>query len=366
MIEKDIDNINTGKLYKLDDILVSFFAIMTAFFSVGSVAPPLQAITKGREAAYSIFNIIDTAPKIIDDDVTKITPSSISGDIEFKNVKFNYPSRPSIPVLSELSMKIEAGQKVAFVGETGCGKSTLIQLVERFYDPLEGNILFDGINLKDYNLVGLRKFIGYVGQEPVLFAMSIKDNLMLAKPEATDTELKEALEKANAWNFVQMLEKKIDTFVGVGGCQLSGGQKQRIAIARAILQNPSILLLDESTSALDRKNEKEIQETLDTFSKNRTTITIAHRLTTIMNSDVIFVLENGKVCEQGSHDFLMDKKGVYHNYVKKQEVKQTETEGVQNEEDDDHSHLAENQIDIEPHLSKVESVKLTKQKSSTY
>merc|ERR1712183_513303 len=180
--------------------------------------------------------------------------------------------------------------------------------------------------------------------------MSIKENLLLAKPDASDKEIQEACEKANAWGFIQMLESKINTFVGVGGCQLSGGQKQRVAIARAILQNPSILLLDESTSALDRKNEREIQETLDSFSKNRTTITIAHRLTTIMNSDVIFVLKDGKVCEQGTHKSLMDKKDAYYTYVKKQEVNQNTSD--QPENFDDVSYLKESQIEIDPQLSK--------------
>ena len=347
LIDKEYDNPNTGKQYKIEDILICFFSIMTAYFSFGMINPCIQSINKGREAAYSIFDIIDSHPHILENDTTKITPTKITGRIELNNIKFNYPSRLNVRVLDGLNMKIEAGYKVAFVGETGCGKSTLIQLIERFYDPIEGEVLIDGVNIKEYNLTGLRKFIGYVGQEPVLFAMSIKDNLKLAKPDASDDDLRGALEAANAWNFVQMLEKKIDTFVGVGGCQLSGGQKQRIAIARAILQDPSVLLLDESTSALDRKNEKEIQETLDNFSKNRTTITIAHRLQTIMNSDIIFVLENGKICEQGSHDSLMHKQGVYCDYIKKQEIQQTE---VQKKESEDGEGLEEDEIHVESNV----------------
>ncbi len=180
----------------------------------------------------------------------------------------------------------------------------------------------DGRDLKDYNLKEYRKLIGYVGQEPVLFAMSIKANLLLAKPEASDAEIKEALTKANAWNFIDKLPEKLETYVGTSGTQISGGQKQRIAIARAYLLNPPILLLDESTSALDRKNEKLIQDALDEFSLNRTVITIAHRLNTIQNSDCIFVLDCGTVAEFGSHNDLMSKQGQYYNYVKKQQVDQ--------------------------------------------
>lgn len=178
--------------------------------------------------------------------------------------------------------------------------------------------MIDGVNIKDYNLKSLRNFIGYVGQEPVLFAMSIRDNLLLAKPEATEQEIEQALKLANAYDFIMALEKKLDTYVGEGGSQLSGGQKQRIAIARSALQNPRILLLDESTSALDRQNERLIQKTLDDFSKNRTTITIAHRLSTIVNSDVIFMLVKGHVVEQGTHLELLSKNGPYAKLIKNQ------------------------------------------------
>lgn len=260
LINHKIENLNNGRQFVVQEILICFFAIMTSLFAFGALNPPIQNINKGKEAAYSIYKIIEQKPIIKENDETKFYPKKLVGDIEFKNVKFNYPTRPNIPVLTNLSMKITAGKKIAFVGETGCGKSTVIQLLERFYDPLDGEILIDDKNVKEYNLSALRKFIGYVGQEPVLFAMSIRENLMLAKPNATEKELNTALVQANAYDFIQKLEKKMETYVGVGGCQLSGGQKQRIAIARAILQEPAILLLDESTSALDRKNEQEIQK----------------------------------------------------------------------------------------------------------
>jgi len=199
------------------------------------------------------------------------------------------------------------------------------------------------MKLKDMNLASIRKFIGYVGQEPALFNMSIRENLTLARKDATEEEIKEALTKTNAWSFIERLENGLDTYVGSGGCQLSGGQKQRIAIARAILLNPPILLLDESTSALDRKNEREIQATLDQFAQGRTTITIAHRLTTIMNSDIIFCIKDGVVAEKGSHKELMTiEDGAYHNLVKYQysEVEDKENSGFEDIEDD--------QIDASP------------------
>jgi ATP-binding cassette subfamily B (MDR/TAP) protein 1 len=213
----------------------------------------------------------------------------------------------------------------------------------------------DGRDLKDYNLLWYRKLIGYVGQEPVLFAMSIKANLLLAKPEASDAEIKGALTKANAWDFIDRLPEKLETYVGTSGSQISGGQKQRIAIARAYLLNPPILLLDESTSALDRKNEKLIQDALDEFSLNRTVITIAHRLTTIQNSDCIFVLDKGTLGEFGSHDDLMSKQGQYFDYVKKQQVDQ-------NAQDETDEPIHEDEIEIP--LSESQASPLRKQGSS--
>lgn len=214
-----------------------------------------------------------------------------------------------------------------------------MQLIERFYDPDQGLIKFDDIDVKEYNLAQLRKTVGYVGQEPVLFAMSIKKNLLLGKSDATDQEMEEALKKVNAWEFVNDLEKKMDTYVGVSGGQLSGGQKQRIAIARAILLNPKILLLDESTSALDRKNEREIQQALDEFSKDRTTVTIAHRLQTIKNSDIIFVLDSGKVVEQGSHTELMNigSNGFYYKLVQNQFGGDHEEQNEEEEEEEENN-----------------------------
>jgi len=341
-------NPNSGDPMSTGDVVTTFFATITGFFAIGMIGPHVEKIQKAREAAFNIFEILDTKPIIVESDPQGKKPKELNGEIEFKNVNFSYPSRPGIQILNKLSFKIPKGAKVAFVGESGCGKSTTIQLIERFYDPKDGQVLLDGIDLKSYDMQALRKYIGYVGQEPVLFAMSIRENLLMAKPNATDLELIEVLKKANAWSFIETFDKNIETFVGQGGSQLSGGQKQRIAIARAMLQDPPVLLLDESTSALDRKNEREIQETLDDFAADRTTVLIAHRLSTIKNADIIFVLKDGKVLESGSHDMLMKKDGnndyLYWKLVRQQEVHMEEDKDEEHHKQQDDYHLDDVQI----------------------
>ena len=315
LVDRQVTNTNQNKPYGLADILTVFFAIVNGGFALGQTAPSLKALALGKEAAHSIYQIIERKSLIPLDDPQGIVPATIQGEIEFCDVKFNYPSRKEVPVLRGVSLTIPKGKKVALVGETGCGKSTSIQLIERYYDPDFGTIKIDGKDIREYKLSALRQHIGYVGQEPVLFAMTIRENLQIAKPGATEEEMKEALSQANAWTFIQELEAGLDTFVGAGGNQMSGGQKQRICIARSILQNPKILLLDEATSALDRKNEKEIQETLDRFSSDRTTVTIAHRLSTIINSDLIYAFQKGQVVEKGSHEELLRMNGYYAKLV---------------------------------------------------
>ena len=232
-------------------------------------------------------------------------------------------------------MMFEKGKVTALVGPSGSGKSTIVQLIERFYDPQEGEILIDGVPFPQINLKDFRSKVGYVGQEPVLFNQTIKENILYGKPDATDEEIAVALDKANATKIIERLPDGVNTLVGAGGGQLSGGEKQRIALARAFVKDPKILILDEATSALDRKNEKEVQEAIDDFKNgdhNITTIIIAHRLSTIINSDKIIVLEEGKVVEEGSHrDLLSDHPdGLYASLVRTQQ--QVEDE---DEEDDD-------------------------------
>jgi len=300
--------------YKVGDVLTIFFSILMASFVPSQAAPCVKAFAIAKASGAKAFKIIDKKSLISIEDPRGIKPASIIGDIHFNNVSFAYPLKADRQILKGISFHIRKNEKTAFVGESGCGKTTSMQLIERFYDLVEGSgsITLDGVELKNLNLKWMRDNIGYVGQEPVLFATSIKENLLMAKEDATDDQLWEALKRANAAEFVQSLPKKLDTFVGTNGAQLSGGQKQRLAIARAILKNPRILLLDEATSALDRKNEREIQKTLDEISQGRTTIVIAHRLSTIINSDHIIVFDQGKVVEEGRHEELVAKKGRYY------------------------------------------------------
>ncbi|KAF4398913.1 hypothetical protein G4B88_023507 [Cannabis sativa] len=241
----------------------------------------------------------------------------IKGKIEFQHVKFNYPLRPEVTVLNNFSLEIEAGSKVALVGPSGAGKSSILALLLRFYDSIEGNILIDGKEIKEYNLRWLRTQIGLVQQEPLLFSSSIRSNICYGTNEATETEIVEASRQANIHEFVSTLPNGYDTVVGEKGCQLSGGQKQRVAIARTLLKRPAIMLLDEATSALDAESEKSIVNALESMNLNGdrmsciTQITVAHRLSTIKNSDTIVVMDKGEIVEMGSHSSLLESKGLY-------------------------------------------------------
>ncbi|EDR25124.1 lipid A export ATP-binding/permease protein msbA, putative, partial [Entamoeba dispar SAW760] len=247
--------------------------------------------------------------------------NDIKGEIEFKNVHFRYPTRVDNEVLKGISFKAEQGKTIALVGVSGCGKSTSIQLIERFYEPTNGEVLLDGHNIKDLNIQFLRNQIGLVGQEPVLFAESIIDNIKRGIPkgvEVNNEQIYTAAKMANAHDFISTMPEGYNTMVGDRGSQLSGGQKQRIAIARALIRNPKVLLLDEATSALDTQSEKIVQEALDKASKGRTTIIIAHRLSTIQNADKICVIMRGKIVEQGTHQELIELKGFYYTLAMQQ------------------------------------------------
>ena len=230
----------------------------------------------------------------------------VKGVINFNDVKFFYPTRKEAMVLKGFNFAVKPGQTVALVGPSGGGKSTVIQLLERFYDPVEGTVTIDGVEVKEFDLRWLRSQIGLVSQEPILFEGSIAENIRYGKVDATDEEVIEAAKMANAHNFITNdLEGGYDCAVGERGAQLSGGQKQRVAIARAILKNPKILLLDEATSALDTESEALVQDALDKLMVGRTTIVIAHRLTTVRNADVINVINKGQLLESGSHNELV-------------------------------------------------------------
>jgi ABC-type multidrug transport system fused ATPase/permease subunit len=246
-------------------------------------------------------------------------PNLIEGNISFKNVKFSYPSRKDVEVLKGIDLEIESGKKIALVGHSGAGKSTIVQLLMKFYPDYQGEILIDGQDIKNQDVTFLRQNIAIVPQEVILFGGSILENIAYGKPGATLEEVESAAKKANAIEFIEKFPDKFETIVGDRGIKLSGGQRQRIAIARAILKDPAILLLDEATSALDSESEKLVQDALNELMKGRTSIIIAHRLATIRNADQIYVLKDGEIAEFGTHESLILKnEGIYANLVKMQ------------------------------------------------
>ncbi|XP_003921213.2 phosphatidylcholine translocator ABCB4 isoform X1 [Saimiri boliviensis] len=307
-----------SKEYTIGNAMTVFFSILIGAFSVGQAAPCIDAFANARGAAYVIFDIIDNNPKIDSFSERGQKPDSITGNLEFNDVHFSYPSRANVKILKGLNLKVQSGQTVALVGSSGCGKSTMVQLIQRLYDPDEGTINIDGQDIRNFNVSYLREIIGVVNQEPVLFSTTIAENIRYGRGNVTMDEIKKAVKEANAYEFIMKLPQKFDTLVGERGAQLSGGQKQRIAIARALVRNPKILLLDEATSALDTESEAEVQAALDKAREGRTTIVIAHRLSTVRNADVIAGFEDGVIVEQGSHSELMKKEGVYFKLVNMQ------------------------------------------------
>ncbi|KAJ8098949.1 P-loop containing nucleoside triphosphate hydrolase protein [Lipomyces tetrasporus] len=307
------------KEYSIFQFFISLMAIITGTQSAGQVFSYAPDMAKAKEAAESIMNLTAQKPVIDTWNESGIFPREVKGNIEFANVYFRYPSRPDIPILRSLSFSIKQGQFAAFVGSSGCGKSTTLGLLEQFYRLDSGQILLDGQDISAFNINKYRNLIGLVQQEPALFSGSIRYNLHLGTSEAiTDEEMHDACKQANIHDFIMSLPDGYDTLCGAKGTLLSGGQKQRIAIARAILRKPRILLLDEATSALDSESEKVVQDALDKAAKGRTTIAVAHRLSTIQNADVIFVFENGRVLEYGTHQQLLANKSRYHELVKLQ------------------------------------------------
>ena len=276
-----------------------------------AISRGLYNIKKGGAAAERIQEIIDT-PNPLKDKENAIIKDSFDSEIEFKNISFKYQDEY---VLKDFSLIIPKGKTVAFVGQSGSGKSTIANLITRFYDVNKGSILIDGLDIKDLSTNSLRQQLGIVTQDAILFNDSIKNNLKLGNDDATDEDIIEALKIANAWEFVKDLPEQINTNIGDAGGKLSGGQKQRLSIARAVLKSPPIMVLDEATSALDTESERLVQIALENMMKNRTSIVIAHRLSTIQNADIIVVLNKGEIVEQGKHDELIAKKGVYQKLV---------------------------------------------------
>jgi len=329
--EEDIDFV---------DIMKAQMGMMFGAQGIGQMASFFPDYGKTITATYHIFSLFDRKPDVpyphivdfrpvrqinyfkvheIDYDLAsrpeseqpksdhpKKTLDSVRGEIEFTDVTFSYPTRPDIPVLKGLTFSAKPKQTVALVGESGCGKSTTVSLLERLYRPTGGSIKLDGVPIDELEIGWLRSQMGLVSQEPILFATSIYENIRYGKPDATKEEVENAAKMANAHNFICSFPQGYDTPVGEKGVTLSGGQKQRIAIARALIRNPKVLLLDEATSALDTESERVVQEALDRAREGRTTIVIAHRLSTIKNADLIVVIDDGQVFEQGTHKTLIE------------------------------------------------------------
>lgn len=390
------DRTNPNPTYTPGNMVIVFTSVMLASINFGSVFPFIEIFGTAKAAAVKIFNIIETKPTInsrgkhdqpIDEesetkdiflpadtegnqpkaevqefvihkrsigneslpllDLLKrnIILDSFRGSIQFRNVKFHYPSRSSVTVLQGISFNINPGETVAIVGSSGCGKSTIVQLLERFYDPISGEIYIDGVNIKKLDIKWLRNQIGFVGQEPVLFDTTIMENIKHGKEGTTDEEAIAVAKTAYAHDFITKLPRGYNTVVGQKGMLLSGGQKQRIAIARALIRKPKLLLLDEATSAFDNTTEAKVLAALNMATIDCTTIIVAHRLSTVRNANKIIVLSEGKVVEEGTHDELMALEGSYFNLVNAQVS--TDSDDNFNEEKDNEGIDEDEEIMIE-------------------
>ncbi|CAL5068216.1 unnamed protein product [Urochloa decumbens] len=300
----------------------AIFSAIVGGLSLGQSFSNLGAFSKGKIAGYKLLEVIRQRPTIVQDTADGRCLDEVHGNIEFKEVAFSYPSRPDVMIFRDFSLFFPAGKTAAVVGGSGSGKSTVVALIERFYDPNQGQVLLDNVDIKTLQLKWLRDQIGLVNQEPALFATTILENILYGKPDATMAEVEAAATSANAHSFIALLTNGYNTHVGERGVQLSGGQKQRIAIARAMLKNPKILLLDEATSALDAGSESIVQEALDRLMVGRTTVVVAHRLSTIRCVDMIAVIQQGQVVETGTHDELLAKgsAGAYAALIRFQET----------------------------------------------
>jgi ABC transporter fused permease/ATP-binding protein len=295
--------------------LISFVLYSTFVgASFGGIAELYAQIQKAIGATERVFELLDETPEKINSVQKAAETQKIKGNVTFNNVAFSYHSRKEIKVLKDVSFTASFGQKIAIVGPSGTGKSTIASLLLRFYTIDEGEILVDGKNIYDFDLETLRGNMSIVPQDVILFGGTIRENIAYGKPNATEEEILTAAKQANAYNFVESFPEKFETIVGERGIKLSGGQRQRIAIARALLKNPSILILDEATSSLDSESEKLVQEALEILMEGRTSIIIAHRLSTIRSADQILVLDKGKITEQGTHQELIAlENGIYKN-----------------------------------------------------
>jgi ABC-type multidrug transport system fused ATPase/permease subunit len=304
---KEAGEISTGELVTF--ILYSVFIGA----SIGSIPEMATTVLKAIGATERLMDLHDEVPEPVDLS-PKGEPLPLKGGIEFRNVSFHYSTRPDMPVLMHVNIEARPGERIALVGPSGAGKSTIASLVLRYYEPDSGTVLIDGKDAREYPLTALRDRMAIVPQEVLLFGGSIRENIAYGRPDATQQEIDAAARKANAHEFVSSFPEGYDTIVGERGVQLSGGQRQRIAIARAVLKDPAILILDEATSSLDTASERLVQEALDKLMEGRTSIVIAHRLSTIRNADRIIVLDKGRVVSSGTHEELIsDVEGLYYS-----------------------------------------------------
>lgn len=305
--------IGEGKM--LPGELVSFI-VYSGFIggSIGGLANVYASLQKAIGATEELMDILEEPTEDLNEEQSQNLIEGFKGKVEFKGVSFEYPSRSDIKVLRQVDFVARPGEQIALVGPSGAGKSTLVSLLLRFYNPNTGSLLFDDKDASEYGLSEIRNQMGVVPQDVFLFGGTIRENILYGDPNATEEQIIDAAEQANAWRFIKDFPEGLETIVGERGIQLSGGQRQRIAIARAVLKNPKILILDEATSALDAESERLVQDALDKLMVGRTSIVIAHRLATIRKADQIVVLDQGKVVEIGTHDELTQiKDGVYHN-----------------------------------------------------
>ncbi|KAI9125379.1 hypothetical protein K1719_003995 [Acacia pycnantha] len=306
------------ELASFKSVMKTFMVLIVTALGMGEVLALAPDLLKGNQMVASVFEVMDRKPGMMADAGEEL--KMVEGTIELKGIHFSYPSRPDVVIFKDFNLKVPSGKSIALVGQSGSGKSSVISLILRFYDPSSGRVMIDGKDIRRLHLKSLRKHIGLVQQEPALFATSIHENILYGKEGASDSEVIEAAKLANAHSFISSLPDGYSTIVGERGVQLSGGQRQRVAIARAVLKNPEILLLDEATSALDVESEHVVQQALDRLMKNRTTVMVAHRLSTIRNADQISVLQNGKIVEQGTHSSLRENKnGAYFKLVNLQQ-----------------------------------------------
>ena len=298
-------------------LLIAFTSYLSLFWQpIANLGSFYNQIITNLAAAERVFDVIDTEPEIKDDEGVTEMPA-ITGQVSFKNVGFAYEDE--VPVLKDVSFDITPGETIALVGPTGAGKTTIVNLISRFYDVQSGNVIIDGNDVKKVSIHSLRSQLGIMTQDNYLFTGTIKDNIRYGKLDATDEEIEAACKAVNAHDFIMKLEKGYDTELSERGGNLSAGQKQLLAFARTIISDPKILILDEATSSIDTKSELLVQKGIEVILKGRTSFVIAHRLSTIRNADRIFVIENGGIAEEGNHDTLMNRKGLYYNLIMAQQ-----------------------------------------------